>query len=169
MKMKLLRKSLVPLAGFAVLALVMSLAVPRAVHAVAAALVRDVDNAGRHPFSSSCSGNFNDSFVARCSITIPDGEEVVLQSESVFVTAGPNIPNALVVMTTSSAGNLTEFYNNVPTLPGSNSEMPFVGSVVVPADPGSNVECISVLGATTDGGGDGGVSCTFVGYYVTLP
>lgn len=166
MKMNLLRKASVSLVGVAVLALVMSVAVPRAVHAVAAALVRDVDNAGRHPFSSSCTGNFDDSSVARCSITIPDGEEVVLQTESIFVTAEAGNSNALVIMNTTSAGNLTEFLNNVPALPNFNSEMSFVGSLVVPADPGSNVTCIAALGAASAGGG---VSCTFVGYYVTLP
>lgn len=166
MKMNLLRTALVPVAVVAVLVLAMSLAVPRAVHAVAATLVRDVDNAGRHPFSSSCSGNFDASSVARCSITIPDGEEVVLQTESIFVTAEPNFSNAFVILAATSAGSPASFSYSVPALPGFNSEMSYVGSLVVPADPGTNVECISALGAASAGGG---VSCTFVGYYVTLP
>lgn len=88
--MKPLRKLVVAVASCAIVAGVISLAAPRAIHAVAAALVRDVDNPARQPFRATCQSNNPGS--TGCDLaTVPSGQELVIQGGTfdVLVKPGP--------------------------------------------------------------------------------
>ncbi len=67
-----------------------SLATPRAIHAVAAALVRDVDNPARQPFRATCQSN-NPGATYCVLATVPAGQELVIQGVAfdVLVNPGP--------------------------------------------------------------------------------
>jgi len=176
--MNLLRKALVPLAVVTVLVLVMSVAVPRAVHAVVATLVRDVDNPGRHPFSANCTAGFgflSDS--AMCTITAPVGEEVIIQNESFQVVAIGGITNAAIQMTTTTGGGTANFYSfaTPPSTPAPSypNGSPLSGPLaidqhdwVISVDPGTAISCYANTTALKEGGS---MNCQVVGYYVTLP
>lgn len=88
--MKRLRKPVIALAACAVVAGVISLATPRAIHAVAAALVRDVDNPARQPLRASCQSNSPGSTTCDL-VTVPSGQELVVQGVTfdVLVKPGP--------------------------------------------------------------------------------
>ncbi|MFY9801946.1 MAG: hypothetical protein WA211_15485 [Candidatus Acidiferrales bacterium] len=88
--MKALRRMLLTVATVIAVAAAVSLAVPRAIHAVAAALVRDVDNAARQPFRANCQSN-NPGSTACDLVTVPSGQELVIQGVTfdVLVKPGP--------------------------------------------------------------------------------
>jgi hypothetical protein len=92
--MKLLRTVVFAVSTFAVVAAVISLAVPRTIHALAAALVRDVDNPARQPFRATCSENSTSNPGATgCDLvaTVPAGQELVIQGVTfdLLVNPGP--------------------------------------------------------------------------------
>ena len=60
---------------------------PRAVHAVTATIVRDADNPARHTFVAFCGNASTPGTIVQCSYPVPAGEEVVIQTAWVSVTA----------------------------------------------------------------------------------
>ena len=90
---------------------VVTLAVPRAAHSFAAALVQvtnnvdnpvqdqDVDALGRHPFLSSCSGQDS------CQLSaVPANKEWVIQTISVAISIPPSSPPAIAELETTTGG-----------------------------------------------------------------
>ena len=59
----------------------------RAVHAVVATLIRDVDNAARHPWASTCGFTASASSSNSCTITVPSNVEVVLKMLDIVALA----------------------------------------------------------------------------------
>lgn len=91
--MKALRRMLLTVATVIAVAAAVSLAVPRAIHAVAAALVRDVDNPARQPFRATCQNSYpGGSGNPTCTMaTVPAGQELVIQgiTYDLLVKPGP--------------------------------------------------------------------------------
>ena len=80
--MKAIRKALSALGGIFLAALLIAALAPKAVHALAAALIRDEDQPARHPFTTSCELD-PPSFSGICSFTVPAGSELVIEAISV--------------------------------------------------------------------------------------
>jgi hypothetical protein len=143
---------------------------PRTVHAVVATLVRDVDNAGRHPFVASCSGTTSGENTT-CNISVPAGEEVVIQTEVLSAFADPANKLLLTTVGTSVGANTIYAYGNAlddgryqPT----QSELESTFTYTLYADPGSTITC---SGNTKNANPTIGLefNCQVSGYYVTLP
>jgi hypothetical protein len=74
---------------------------PRAVHAMIATSVRDVDNAARHPWARTCDSSSN-SFFADCKIAVPPNVEVVIQTISLL--GGSDSANKIARFTLTTTG-----------------------------------------------------------------
>jgi hypothetical protein len=93
--MNLLRKALVPLTGVAVIALIISLAVPRAVHAITATLVSVVNTvpvvvAPSAPllYESNCTGAFFGTAEGTCTFqTVPAGNTLFIDAVSLYLNS----------------------------------------------------------------------------------
>jgi hypothetical protein len=134
---------------------------PKAVKAAIATLIRDKDNAGRRPFTTNCS-IVGAVFSGICStLSIPGGEEVVI--ETVSVTGTTTTPNAplQVLFSTTAAGVQANYGINVVS--SALSGLAVTQPVRLYADPGTSIVC-SVQTNT-------GFStvCQFSGYSVSLP
>jgi hypothetical protein len=105
-------KSVISFGAVALAAGVFTLAVPRAAHSFAAALVQvtnnvdnpvqnqDVDALGRHPFLSSCGGPDSCTFSV-----VPANKEWVIQTISVSMSIPPSSPPAVVQLQTMTGGS----------------------------------------------------------------
>ena len=91
--MILLRKALIPLAGVAVITLVIAVLGPPTVHAVVATLVKDVDNPARQPFAQECSTAVFDTFGRGFCITgnVPAGKRFVIETVSGQLVLTPGL------------------------------------------------------------------------------
>lgn len=167
-----LPKSVVSFGGVALLATVLTLAVPRAAHGIAAALVQvtntaaspvinqDVDALGRHPFTSSCSGP-NICFFA----TVPAGRELVIQTLSVGISIPASVPAAIAQLQTTTGGTV----GNPVQFPVASQIEGFgfaLQSFTAYADPGTTPACTfltmpGLVGAT--------IGCTITGYTISTP
>ena len=93
--MNLLRKALVPLTGVAVIALVLLMAGPRAVHALTATLVQVVNTvpvvtAPSAPllYESNCTGAFFSTQEGSCSFqTVPAGNTLFIDAVSIYLNS----------------------------------------------------------------------------------
>jgi hypothetical protein len=96
---------IVPIALVA-LALVSGVALltPRAVHAVVATFVRDVDNAARHPWTGNCGGSSATGFQASCTITVPANVELVIQTINLDAQGDAANKHVLFTLTTTTGG-----------------------------------------------------------------
>ena len=178
--MKVLHKALVGLAGGALIALVISVTVPRAVHsALVAALVRDVDNSGRHAFSGSCTATFNNPFYAACTIPVPAGEEAVIQYASFATFTDPSVTSLADAVSFTIAGNttsmyapnVTQFTTGMPPPPPFQTSNLFYTSFPLASivDASSQITCSTILGGGGAASEVGSTNCVVTGYYVTLP
>lgn len=169
--MNLVRRLVLPAGGIFLAALLIAALAPRAVHAVAAALVRDVDNPARHPFTTACSGNGSNINFTLCQTpAIPTGEEVVIESVSIAGIGDPgNFVGAANINTT--VAGVGQNYSLNPIF-DSGLAQPAVSVIqgIQPlrlyADPGTAISCElrtrgpnSFLQTT----------CAFSGYTVSLP
>ncbi|HEV8042389.1 MAG TPA: hypothetical protein VGP62_26165 [Bryobacteraceae bacterium] len=163
--------SKIVLVALATIVLVSGVAVltPRAVHAVVATFVRDVDNAARHPWSSSCT--FTTSSVnGSCNITIPPNVEVVLQMVSIIAQADPGNTHLLAFLQVQSGGVLStlqfdtaDTQDNQPVVSDYNVQ----NVVQYYQDPGTTITCQA---RTRDTNPSPLVSvCSLSGYTVSLP
>jgi hypothetical protein len=159
------------LASFAVVS-------PKSVRAAIATLIRDSDNAGRHPFSGFCISPFasgQGTTPVSCQIAVPSGEEVVIQSTSVF---GFSPANSVVVLlnSTVSGQSATDLYV-LQTSPGMQVAFgaPFTEGDIVQADVNFSDTRSLTLYADQNTPISCGVvgaqfaSCQVEGYFVTLP
>ena len=84
---------------------------PRAVHAVVATFVRDVDNGARHPWAATCGFTTNASSSNSCTITVPSNVEVVLQMLDIVALADKTKGDLGSSLTLVSGGTEVQFYN----------------------------------------------------------
>jgi hypothetical protein len=93
--MNLLRKALVPLTGVAVIALVLLVAGPRAVHALTATLVQVVNTvpvvtapSAPQLYESNCTGSFGGTAEGSCSFqTVPAGNTLFIDAVSIYLNS----------------------------------------------------------------------------------
>ena len=147
---------------------------PRAVRAVAAALIRDTDNPARHPWAASCEpsiGTHSNSL--SCNITAPSEEEVVIQNESfgAFNEADPDNKTALYSVSSATVGGLS-VVNILGTDVGdgqpASSDLVGTGTGTMYADLGTTITCSAVTPHPNPTTGLE-FTCSLSGYYVTLP
>ncbi len=167
--------SKIVLVALAAIVLVSGVAVltPRAVHAVVATFVRDVDNAARHPWASTCGFTASASSGNSCDITVPSNVEVVLQMVDISALADKANVELSSYLTLYSGGTEVFLYPIRTTADPTSSlatqaAFTLSGLIQVYADPSSTITCgMSTKNAnpiTTLQG-----SCTVSGYMVTLP
>jgi len=157
-------------AACALLLATFSIIGPRTVHAVVATLVRDIDNAGRHPFVGSCS-NTTSGTNASCNISVPAGEEVVIQTEVFGAFADPANKFLATAVGTSVGASGIFAYDNIPDdgrYQPTQSDLFSTFAYTLYADPGSTITC---SGTTKNSNPTIGLefNCQVSGYYVTLP
>jgi|SRR5215472_11793264 len=146
---------------------------PRSVQAAIATLIRDQDAPGRHPFTATCSA-FNSTFAsnAQCSMAVPAGQEVIVQSVSFVGMSDPTNANMAFSITATGAGNdivpVQLVVNDAGTAQPSKATFPGTQLAWFPADPGTNITCVGLIKGE-EAAGKLGLSCNVSGYYVTLP
>jgi hypothetical protein len=145
---------------------------PKAVKAAIATLIRDQDNPARRPFTISCSfQNPPGSQGGPCTTpTTPLGEEVVIETVSIQVTADPGITALTTIVSAKASGVFQDYYfaaANIPVTPAL-SLFRLTQSVRIYADPGSIIFFNSQTNATSPVNGVSGVA-QFSGYSVSLP
>jgi hypothetical protein len=146
---------------------------PKAVKAAIATLIRDQDNAARHPFTTSCftTSPPTGSTLLNCSTpAIPAGEEVVIETVSVSVAAGGGNRVASTQLSVTEGGTSTEIDLNPAFDTGvfqpAQSRMPSSQLLRFYADPGSVIGCVASLNGPLSASE---LLCTFHGYSVSLP
>jgi len=145
---------------------------PRAVHAVVATFVRDVDNGARHPWSSSC-GSTSNTAHAQCSIVIPASEEVVIQQAYVLDSSDSvnKITSNDIELTTGGNPNAAQLYLAADVTRTDFPTQSFLSGQITStlyADPGSTVT-VYVKTANANPVIGLNVSLTLSGYTVSLP
>jgi hypothetical protein len=178
-----LPKSVLSFGAVALAACVLTLAVPRSAHAVAAALVQvvntrstpvpnqDVDHPARHPFTASCNvpGAFAPQGYVVCypSPAPPAGFETVVQSVNILVNrnTGSGSPS-LTELNFTAGGNFYEQF--LPFVPQGifNQNWVVQQAVTNYVDPGGSLQCLALLSDTTT---NVQLNCTVSGYTVALP
>lgn len=176
--MNLLRKALVPLAGAAIIVLVLSIGGPRAVHAVVAALVQ-VENtptsavptvaapAASQLYSSSCRAGFGTSNSATCTFTtVPAGQTLFIETESIRVNPSHGIDPILAAI--EPVGPLgSQIYlpivQQAVDILGNDT---FLGTTAgrIWAQAGAIPNCVVSLVSPPDLFLSGGIACTISGY-----
>ena len=170
--MNMIRKAVTTLGGIFLAALLIAALAPKVAKAVAAALVRDVDQPARHPFVTQCDVLGEPSGTARCTTpAIPAGEEVVIETVN-FSGLGDPGNFVLVPSVENTEGGITLVFNFNPMSDSgldqpSNSQFQETQSVRLYADPGTDIRCQGL----TPGANPGGLffHCRFSGYTVSLP
>ena len=167
--MNRLPKSLLSFGAIALAAGLLTLAFPRAAHAVAAALVvvtntrsnpvpnQDADAPGRHPYQQSCS--------ATNSITcfmpvVPPNTEVVIQTVSMTFSGGT--PGSLIL---SSVGGGVGVNTYIPLVAERDGSFAVTQPLTQYADPGGSASCSD----STITHAAGSFTCTITGYTISLP
>jgi hypothetical protein len=99
------------LVAFVAIVLISGVAVltPRALHAVVATFVRDVDNAAHNPWAGTCDSSSN-SFFADCKIAVPPNVEVVIQTISLLGGSDSANKIARFTLTTTTGGTSSTLY-----------------------------------------------------------
>ena len=165
-------KSVVSFGAVALVALVATLAFPRAAHGIAAALVQvtntadnpvqnqDVDALGRHPFMSSCSGDDS------CTLSaVPVGKEWVIQTISVAISIPTNSPPAIAELETVTGG-ATGIPVEFPVVSVISGFGYALQSVTAYADAGSAPVCTFVPSPLLKGAN---IACSISGYAISMP
>jgi hypothetical protein len=157
---------------------------PRAVRAAVATLVQvsnttadpipnsSVDEPARHVWTASCTEASATNFLFCTTPPTPANEEVVVQAETYSFLGSPT--NTFASLGTSTVGNTSTFGsagqsadngNHQPN----NSDYFYTSSTIIYVDPGSYLSCsVTTKGQNPTGGGLQG-TCSYSGYYVTLP
>jgi hypothetical protein len=144
-----------------------------AVQSAIATLIRDQDAPGRHPFTATCSA-FNSTLAnnAQCSMAVPAGQEVIVQSVSFVGMSDPTNANMAFSVIATGAGNATVpvqlVVNDAGTAQPSKASFPGTQLAWFPADPATNITCAGFIKGE-EAAGKLGLSCNVSGYYVTLP
>jgi hypothetical protein len=165
----------VVLAGF-----VLTLLAPKAVHAVVATAVqvmntsanpvpnKDVDQPGRHPYTTGCSHNNapTASEVTCDTVATPVTSELVIQGVNLFFfPSGTAVPTFLFVQVVTN-GTTTTF--NLASV-ASPDGIYYFSALTTPlyADPGSTITCGGASVARNFQ--IPGINCTVTGYLVSVP
>jgi hypothetical protein len=143
---------------------------PRAVQAVIATLVRDVDHPARHPFKVTCSSGSVGGNIIVCPLgIIPAGEEYVIQGVSIYVNNTPatGLPFAEFQATTGTDGNTIL----IPLTDQGSVNIGFrstAGVLAMPvyADPGTAITCNATV---PQGAMYLRANCAATGYWVSVP
>jgi hypothetical protein len=163
-----LPKSLLSFGAVALAAGVLTLAFPRAAHAVAAALVevtntrsnpvpnQDVDAPGRHPYQQSCSTTSITCFMP----VVPPNTEVVIQTVSMTFSGGT--PGSLIL---SSVGGGVGVNTYIPLVAEPDGTFAVTQPLTQYADPGGSASCSD----STIAHSAGSFTCTITGYTISLP
>jgi hypothetical protein len=142
---------------------------PRAVHAVAATLVRDADNPARHTFVAVCGFVSTPGSIVQCNYQVPAGEEVVIQTAWVNVIASAANTSILSTVQSVSKGATpveSSVGGNNGMTPNETNVQTTMSSTLY-ADPGTFLTC----GAQSQGDNPSpalSVECVLTGYYVVL-
>ena len=136
-------------------------------------LVRNVDEPARQPYRDHCSVSITPAFFQQCTITVPAGEAVVVQTESMEVRA--NIPGTRFMIDIQTPVNgpnqpaiLQDFPDSGFSLGVSNASAAATLTAPLIFGPGATVLCIWT-DSTMQGGNINQADCTLSGYYVTMP
>jgi hypothetical protein len=166
--MNRLPKSLLSFGAVALAAGVLTLAFPRAAHAVAAVLVevtntrsnpvpnQDVDAPGRHPYQQSCSTTSITCFMP----VVPPNTEVVIQTVSMTFSGGT--PGSLIL---SSVGGGVGVNTYIPLVAEPDGSFAVTQPLTQYADPGGSASCSD----STIAHSAGSFTCTITGYSISLP
>jgi hypothetical protein len=166
--MNRLPKSLLSFGAVALAAGVLTLAFPRAAHAVAAVLVevtntrsnpvpnQDVDAPGRHPYQQSCSTTSITCFMP----VVPPNTEVVIQTVSMTFSGGT--PGSLIL---SSVGGGVGVNTYIPLVAEPDGSFAVTQPLTQYADPGGSTSCSD----STIAHSAGSFTCTITGYSISLP
>ena len=169
------RKTITAAGAILLAAMLIAALAPKVTRGVVAAFIRDVDQAARHPFSTSC-GNPNpaattEAFVDCSTPAIPAGEEVVIENVSILAIGEHTNFGAAASVAATEGSTVHSFYLN----PMFDSDIAQPTSSVIQgtqavrfyADPGTSIDCrVTTTGANPSGFQ---VNCQFSGYYVSLP
>jgi len=168
-----LPKSVVSFGAVALVACGLTLAVPRAAHAVAAVLVQvtntasspvpiqDVDVPGRHPYQQTCSSVNSESCVMPA---VAANTELVIQTVSMLSVLS-NVAPLGELLTMGGGEQATSFFSLVPAQAGQYSA---TQPLIQYADPGTQPTCQTtaqhvILSETAT------FLCTVTGYTISLP
>ena len=172
--MSRLPKSVLSFGAVALVACGLTLAVPRAAHSFAAALVQvtnnadnpvqnqDVDALGRNPYLSSCSGQGPNTCVFSA---VAAGRELVIQQISVGIAIPTSAGPAIVQLATTTGGT-TGYpvqFPVVSTIEGSGFALQ---SITAYADAGTSPICTYL---TTPALANSAYSCSITGYTISMP
>jgi len=144
---------------------------PRAVHAVVATFVRDVDNAGRHAFSYFCGVNSSSSQTS-CSIPMASNQELVIQNLGCVATSDSTNKTLLTEIYTSIGLADDAYHASTATDTGfglgSQSQYNTGVNLTLYADPSTS---ILVRFTTKTPNPTNGLiaTCFLTGYSVSLP
>lgn len=136
-------------------------------------LVRNVDEPARHPYRDHCSVSITPAFFQQCTITVPAGEAVVVQTESMEVRANnPGTRFLFDIQTPVNGPNqpaiLQDFPDSGFSLSVSNASAAATLTAPLIFGPGATVLCIWT-DSTMQGGNINEADCTLSGYFVTVP
>jgi hypothetical protein len=109
--MKNFRKIVFAVLAAIVLVSTVAVLTPRAVHALAAQLVQDVDSPPRNPWTASCATANTTTNVAYCIISAVPGYEITVQTVTVQGYTSELHEHVILQLVTTTGGNY-EFWNN---------------------------------------------------------
>jgi len=143
---------------------------PKTVKATIATLVRDEDNAARHPFTALCFLPPTITAGASCSMDpIPPGEEVVIETVNLVGDASPSEFVMRPIVNTTTAGTSESYFFSAVFDDGISqpNHSFFIAneSVRLYADPNTSIRCTLENASFTSKD----ISCSVSGYFVTLP
>jgi len=176
-----LPKSVLSFGAAALVACLLTLAAPRAAHAVVATLVQvvntrstpvpnqDVDHPARHPFTSSCNvlAFAPQGFVVCYPTPAPpiSGFETVVQSVNILVNrfSGGGSPSATTLNFFTGGGSYNQY---LPFVPQGTGFWVAHQPATIYLDPGGNLQCLAFISDATT---NMMLNCTVTGYTVALP
>jgi hypothetical protein len=133
--------------------------------------VRDQDNPARHPFATSCGASTKGSIVVCLTPAIPAGQEVVIETISFNGFGDPGNSTVGFVVSTTTAGSSLDMRLNYISDSGNSPSAASYGAIQplrLYADPGSQIFCqADTRGDNPSSGLE--FTCSFSGYFVTLP
>jgi hypothetical protein len=168
--MRFVKSALMGTGALALAAMLLNLAAPKALHALVATLVQDIDNPARHVWAGQCVITTSlDS--GSCSIAVPSNEEVIVQNVSYSGSPTPPFTTPIAItLQYVSAGRLL-FWQPPPMTPFNGIGGPEVDdarATTLYADPGSTITCGSAA-RSTGSGYSLSMTCNLNGYFVTNP
>jgi hypothetical protein len=111
--MKNLTKAVLVVLAAVVLVSTVAVLTPRAVHALTAQLVQNVDSPPRNPWTGTCSISYTNYGSSVCYIATPPGYEVTIQTVTFSGTSSLRYEQVTLTLTTTTAGqSVNPAWNN---------------------------------------------------------